>query len=645
MKKRSTILILLLTLTLLAFFSTGIAAETEKNWIVVFDTEHYSENEIQSVAEEYGLDSLLAQYYAADEETAALLQNHPMILSAEASGTATLCEVETSASYYNDPYYSSQWALPMVNVEKCWKNYTTGSKDVVVCVIDSGFFVGHEDANTKNSNFIAGKDYVLSTEDDPKNVVFDSTSHGTSCAGLIGATSNNGIGISGMLKDVTVVSQRTFYYDKDAATQEKKKASVVHVAQAIRDAVDVHHADVISMSFLFDSSNQNSVSMDLLKSACQYAYGKGAILVAAAGNNAAQGSTLQYPAAFDCVIGVGAVDSNRQVASFSARNNSVYCCAPGEAIRALRNPYSPEDLPDDGNIYYRLASGTSLATPFVASLAALARSYDENITPAEFAALLRQTSRDLGDPGYDTSYGYGLIDCEKLLKAMNDKVDGNIFEDISKGQWYYDSVMSVYRNHLMVGMSETLFGPEEELTRAMFVTILYRMEGEPAVTGNGSFTDVENGSWYQKAVIWGEKNSIVYGVGDQSFAPQQPISRQEVVTMLYRYYTDYKKVPLPVDNSHSVQFEDAASIADWAKTSVNAMVKAGIIEGYQIGTGRYIFRPQTIATRAVAAQIISGLYDLDFTPEKPDIPQEPDTPEEPATPEESNTPEELGGSR
>ena len=631
MKKRSTILVLLLTLLVLTAFSAGVAAETGEEWIVVLDAEHYSTAEMQSLADAYGMEHLLDAYYIADENTAAALKNHPMVLSAGAAGTAFLCDAEPSAAGYNDPYISKQWALDMINVENVWKYYTTGSKDVVVCVIDSGFFVNHEDAQ---KNYKVGKDYVLSTDDLEANVTFDSTSHGTSCAGLIGATSGNGKGITGMLKDVTVVSQRTFYWDEDA---KEKKASVIHIAQAIRDAVDQHHADVISMSFLVDSQKTSPESVALLKSACEYAYGKGVILVAAAGNNADQGSTLQYPAAFNCVIGVGAVDSNRQVVSFSARNTSVYCCAPGAGILSLGNPYSNEDplayLPDDGNIYYRVTSGTSLATPFVASLAALARSYDENITPEEFTSLLKNTCTDLGDPGYDTSYGYGLINCQKLLKAMSDKADGNIFEDISKGSWYYDSVLKVYHNKLMVGMSDTQFGPETELTRAMFATIIYRMEGEPAVSLSESdpFTDLESGSWYQKAVLWCEKNGIVYGVGGGKFAPYQPISRQEVVTMLYRYYNDYKKVTLPADDSKSVNFEDAADIADWAKESVTAMVKAGIIEGYSVGSGRYVFRPQTIATRAVAARIISGLYDLDLDPEEPVTP--PAEPEDPSAKE------------
>ncbi|MGN0963609.1 MAG: S8 family peptidase, partial [Clostridia bacterium] len=359
MKKRTTILVLLLTLLVLTAFSAGVAAETDEEWIVVLDSEHYSAAEMQSFADAYGLEHLLDAYYIADENTAAALKDHPMVLSAGAAGTASLCDTEPSAAGYNDPYLSKQWALDMIHVENVWKYYTTGSKDVVVCVIDSGFFVNHEDAQ---KNYKVGKDYVLSTDDLSANVTFDSTSHGTSCAGLIGATSGNGKGITGMLKDVTVVSQRTFYWDEAA---KEKKASVIHIAQAIRDAADQHHADVISMSFLVDSQKTSPESVALLKSACEYAYGKGVILVAASGNNADQGSTLQYPAAFDCVIGVGAVDSNRQVASFSARNTSVYCCAPGARILSLGNPYSNEDplayLPDDGNIYYRVTSGTSLA--------------------------------------------------------------------------------------------------------------------------------------------------------------------------------------------------------------------------------------------------------------------------------------------
>lgn len=434
MKKRNIFRIVLLTLFLLTVFSEAAAAETVEDRIVVLDTEHYSEAEIVDFAGEYGLEPLLGSYYFADESVAPALADHPMVLSAGAAGTAVLCETEPSA-VYNDHYYGNQWSLRMINVENCWKHYTTGSKDVVVCVIDSGFFIGHGDARR---NFVSGKDYVESSKQKRDvNVTYDSTSHGTSCAGLIGATSGNGIGITGMLKDVTVVNQRTFYWDEAA---QEKKASVVHIARAIRDAVDVYHADVINMSFLVDSQKTSSESIALLKSACEYAYGKGVILVAAAGNNAKQGSPLQYPAAFDCVIGVGAVDVNREVAPFSARNSSVYCCAPGVEILSLGNYYSQDgtwgDSPYDGDDCYRVTSGTSLATPFVASLAALARSFDKKLTSREFVLLLRKTCTDLGNPGYDTSYGYGLINCEKLLKALNDKTDGNIFSDIFGDIWH-----------------------------------------------------------------------------------------------------------------------------------------------------------------------------------------------------------------
>lgn len=599
MKKRRTFFSLLLTLLLLVAFSSAAAAETTEDWIVCFDSARYSKSEIQAVAAEYDLKYLLNQYYATDAATAAQLEGMPMVLSVGASATATLCDVKPSAPMYNDPGFEKQWGLQLVNIEDCWRYYTTGSKDVVVCVIDSGFYVNHEDAQ---KNFKSGKDYV--TEDPDDLVTFDNTSHGTSCAGLIGATSDNGIGITGLLKDVTVVNQRTFYWDDVA---QEKKADLTKVVEAIGDAVELYNADVISMSFLFEPQNDaDLLSLELLKAACDDAREKGVILVAAAGNNGFKDSALQYPAAFDSVIGVGAVDSDGVVADFSAKNNSVFCCAPGKDIYSLGNYYNAES--DKQN--YRLVSGTSLATPFVASLGALARSFDPEITPDEFRSLLKTTSKDLGEVGYDTSYGYGLIDCEKLLKRISDKKDGNVFNDISKESWYYDSVMTVFRNHLMVGLEKDSFGPDVNLSRSMFVTILYRMEGEPAVEGDTSFIDVAADGYYRNAVIWGEQNKIVYGVGDDKvklFAPDAPISRQEVVTMLYRYYKDYKKVTLP-DKGASADFTDDAQIDTWAKDAVTAMVKAGILEGYKLSDGTYVFKPRVVATRAVAARIISGLY-------------------------------------
>lgn len=499
--------------------------------------------------------------------------------------------VEVISTFFNDPYAASQWSLGVINIENCWRYYTLGSKDIVVCVIDSGFYYDHVDAQ---KNFVKGNNYV---EDKEVNPGIDDTSHGTSVAGVIGATSDNGIGITGLLYDVTVVSHKAYYWD---AEQQKKIADPEDIAQAIRDSVDQYQADVINMSFLFETDEP------VIREACEYAASKGVILVAAAGNNGAEGSAFLYPASYDCVIGVGSVaqnpDGSLSPAWNSARNGSVFCCAPGAGIRTLKNPLSKEDTEINE---YRVVSGTSLATPHVASLAAMALAYKPDLDADTFRELLKKSCVDLGNKGYDTSYGYGLIDFEKMMRLL----DGNVFDDVAKNDWFHNAAVSVFNKGLMYGVDDTHFAPERNLTRGMFVTILYRMDGAPGCDAEIPFTDLPEGMYYNEPIAWAFANKVAMGTGDTTFAPDEPINREQVVTMLYRYYTDYKKSPLP-DLGGNADFRDTEDISVWAQDAVSAMVKAGVLAGveYEDENGKYFkFLPANIATRAQAAKIISGL--------------------------------------
>lgn len=598
MKKHASILTILFIAAFVLLGSVGVSAAAEHPQIVSFDTERYSLTAIDAVAEKYDLTYILDGFYTGNDDAVKALENHPMVLSVEPAGIAVLCDdsgnplanspVKVSSTVYNDPYAAGQWALGVINIEKCWQYYTRGSKDVVVCVIDSGFYYGHEDAL---ENFVEGKDYV---EDFEVNIGIDDTSHGTSVAGIIGATSDNGIGITGLLKDVTIVNHKAFYWDEE---QKKKIATADDIALAIRDSVDEYNADVINMSFLFDTDEA------VIREACEYAVSQGVILVAAAGNNGSEGSALQYPAAYDCVIGVGAVDANKNVVSFSARNESVFCCAPGVNICSLRNPDSKEDNIDA--LYRRDAGGTSLATPHVVGLAAMALSYHPDLDVDTFKELLKNSCTDLGEKGYDTVSGYGLVNYEKMMRLL----DGNVFDDVPKEEWFHDAVVDVYRNGLMIGTEKNLFGPQTKLTRGMFVTILHRMDGEPASTAEVPFTDLPADMYYNEAIAWAYENEVAMGMSDTRFAPDTPINREQVVTMLYRYYNDYKKAVI-ADNGGVVDFRDADKISDWAETAVITMVKAGVLTGFEYedenGT-YYMFKPQNTATRAESAKIISGL--------------------------------------
>ena len=109
------------------------------------------------------------------------------------------------------------------------------------------------------------------------------------------------------------------------------------------------------------------------------------------------------------------------------------------------------------------------------------------------------------------------------------------FTDVAESDWFYDAVRYAYENGLMGGIGDNLFAPNHPTTRAQLVTILYRLEGEPAVTGQGPFTDVEADTWYTDAVTWAAEEGVVNGVSATQFAPGNNITREQLATILFRY--------------------------------------------------------------------------------------------------------------
>ena len=169
------------------------------------------------------------------------------------------------------------------------------------------------------------------------------------------------------------------------------------------------------------------------------------------------------------------------------------------------------------------------------------------------------------------------------------------FADVDELDWFYDAVVYVYNEGMMDGISATQFAPNSNLTRAMVVTMLYRLEGEPRVTGSSGFDDVASGAWYADAVTWAAENGIVNGVSDTEFAPNVNITREQLAAILYRYaeYNDYD-VSGREDLS---EFTDRSSISSYALDAMRWAVDEGLITGITNTT----IEPQGTATRAQAA--------------------------------------------
>ena len=172
------------------------------------------------------------------------------------------------------------------------------------------------------------------------------------------------------------------------------------------------------------------------------------------------------------------------------------------------------------------------------------------------------------------------------------------FTDVSETDWFHDAVRYAYENGLMGGVGDNLFAPNNPTTRAQLVTILYRLEGEPEVSGQSGFTDVEPDTWYTDAVTWAAEEGVVNGVSATEFAPGNNITREQLATILFRY-AEAKGYDVSAQADLS-GFPDAGDILPYAQEAMAWAVAEGLLQGFEDGT----LRPQGNATRAQIATIL-----------------------------------------
>lgn len=198
------------------------------------------------------------------------------------------------------------------------------------------------------------------------------------------------------------------------------------------------------------------------------------------------------------------------------------------------------------------------------------------------------------------------------------------FADVPSESWYAPYVQYVYDNSLMNGTSETVFSPDANMTRGMVVTVLYRIAGSPAVSGGNPFTDVAANSWYATPIIWASETGITSGVTATTFAPDSDVTREQLVSFIYRYCNYYHGTGIIIGELN--EFEDAHMISTWAKNALHWAVELGIITGVTDTT----LVPQGNATRAQCAAILKRYAQWenavtgDTTPSEPIVPPQPD---------------------
>ncbi|NLY96859.1 MAG: S8 family serine peptidase [Clostridiaceae bacterium] len=259
---------------------------------------------------------------------------------------------------------------------------------VRIALIDTGVSLKYID----ESRIAEGKNYVF-----PDKSTNDLLGHGTALAGMIlGSEKLNLKGIAKEAENVPLV-----YYTRYIAGGISINGGIEAICKAIYDAIDVYDCRIINVSSGVTTDDEN------LRKAIAYAEEKNVLVVSAVGNtNRSSPEDIYYPAAYDTVVGVGSVDEQKEVASFSQRNASVKLMAPGTNIPTV---------PITGRTRPVKVSGSSYSAAYVAGVAALLIEANPNLRVSELREILYETAEDLLDEGYDTDTGWGLVNAAKAL--------------------------------------------------------------------------------------------------------------------------------------------------------------------------------------------------------------------------------------
>ena len=234
--------------------------------------------------------------------------------------------------------------------------------------------------------------------------------------------------------------------------------------------------------------------------------------------------------------------------------------------------------------------------------------YGENVEELEKLGLMVEVTCDMHGKSYlplaDTVHSFApdgsgryavTVSLAGLTKTF--PLTG-YFRDVKYNKWYFDDVYYSFDRGLMNGTAPHVFEPETKMSRAMLVTVLWRMEGSPAPTRSSPFTDVKSGRWYSDAVAWASGNGIILGVTETRFAPDSSITREQIAVIMKRYHD--VKFPGDVSSGDLSSFDDGATVSAFARGGMRWAVARGIIRG----NDRNMLNPQGKATRGEVSAIL-----------------------------------------
>ena len=390
---------------------------------------------------------------------------------------------------------TANWGYNTLNIQTAKSMGLTGN-GIKIAIIDTGINLDHPDLKISGGqSFVEG----ISRFD-------DDFGHGTHVAGIIAAQDNE-IGIIGVAPDSQIYSVKVLNKFGEGVQS--------NVIAGINWAIE-QQMDVINLSI---TSQQGSY---LLKEALQNAYDQGIIIVAASGNyltNNVEGTDVLYPARYPSVIAVGSIDENLKKSSFSYYGNSLEFVAPGENIRST--------YIENSGLGYSELTGTSMAAPYVAGIAALYMQQYPMMSNVEIRHLMQRNAMDLGETGKDIQYGYGLVP----VPTTNGP-----FLDMIESTWYTDEINDLYNQGIVTGYPGGLFHPENFVTRSEAVTMVGRALKLPGTPNITMFSDVYKEDYSSGYINSATNENIITGYPDQTFRPNSYIKRGDVAAILQRSY-------------------------------------------------------------------------------------------------------------
>lgn len=484
------------------------------------------------------------------------------------------------------------WGVDAVNAPAAWESQYTG-KGISIAVLDTGI-APHKDLLVTGG--ISVLPYTKS--------YYDDNGHGTHVAGIIGAE-NNDNGIIGIAPEADLYAVKVL--------DEEGAGYLSDILAGIDWAIS-NNMDIINLSLgaLEDST--------ALQKAVNDAYQNGSLAVAAAGNEGnadGSGDTVVYPARYDSVIGVSATDIGGNRAGFSATGGDIDVAAPGVDIVStyLGNGYAVMD-------------GTSMAAPYVAGTLALLKQANPVDTNAELRGKLEASAIDIGAPGKDSFFGYGLVQAPVTVKQeekteVQDEVTSGLqtielsedavleikqpvdipFNDINN-HWAKNDIITIFQRGWMKGMDNDSFAADESLTRAQAAAILVRALGlEPIQSISSkypSYADVSKSYWAFNDIEIIKQHGLMKGQEIHKFAPNDSVTREQMAVILDRILED-----APSLSTVAKSFRDVSQDR-WSREAIEKMSEQGIFKGFEDNT----FRPSVEMTRAQMASILNRISSL-----------------------------------